>query len=42
WERFLLIKDAIDIVVTTLTVSNTPEDRKDAKRLKEIQLTDDE
>ncbi|CAG8550980.1 16325_t:CDS:2, partial [Cetraspora pellucida] len=36
------MKDAINIVKTILTVSNTPEDQKDAKRLKEIQLTDDE
>ncbi|CAG8821996.1 41951_t:CDS:2, partial [Gigaspora margarita] len=42
WERLLLIKDAIDIVITILTVSSTQKDQKDAKRLKEIQLTDDE
>ncbi|CAG8560195.1 17814_t:CDS:2, partial [Cetraspora pellucida] len=34
--------DAIDIVLTTLTISTAPDARKDAKRLKEIQLTDDE
>jgi len=38
----LLIKDAIDIVITTLTVTNSPEARRDGRRLKEIQLTEDE
>ncbi|CAG8798897.1 14779_t:CDS:1 [Gigaspora margarita] len=42
WEHLLLIKDAINIVLTTLTVSTTSEARKDAKRLKQIQLTEDE
>ncbi|RIB02306.1 hypothetical protein C2G38_2125544 [Gigaspora rosea] len=42
WERLLLIKDAIDIVLATLTVSNALEARKDAKRLKEIQLIENE
>lgn len=42
WERLLLLKDAIDIVLATLSISTTSEARKDAKRLKKIQLTDDE
>ncbi|CAG8503195.1 8170_t:CDS:2 [Scutellospora calospora] len=39
-ERLLLIKDAINIVLAILTISNTPKARKDVKRLKEIQITD--
>ncbi|CAG8851397.1 29247_t:CDS:2, partial [Gigaspora margarita] len=42
WERLLLIKDAINIVLTTLTVSTASEARKDARRLRQIQLTKDE
>ncbi|CAG8560124.1 1091_t:CDS:2 [Cetraspora pellucida] len=42
WERLLLIKNVINIVITTLTVSGIPEAQRDAKRLKEIQLTKDE
>ncbi|CAG8554877.1 8804_t:CDS:2, partial [Cetraspora pellucida] len=42
WKRLLLIKDAINIVLATLTVSSATEAKKDAKRLKEIQLTNNE
>ncbi|CAG8603250.1 3887_t:CDS:2 [Cetraspora pellucida] len=42
WECLLLIKNAINIVLTTLTVSTASEVYKDARRLKQIQLTEDD
>ncbi|CAB5394103.1 unnamed protein product [Rhizophagus irregularis] len=40
WKRLLKIKDLIDVLVSTLMID--PNTRRDGKRLKDINLTDDE
>lgn len=42
WERLILLKPFIDNVLSTMALSKDPETKKDLKRLKEINLTDNE
>ncbi|CAG8679037.1 7920_t:CDS:2, partial [Racocetra fulgida] len=42
WERLLLVRDYIDIVLIMLSKDNTPDAHQNYNRLKKIMLTDNE
>ncbi|CAG8822008.1 3698_t:CDS:2, partial [Cetraspora pellucida] len=42
WERLLLVKDYIDMVLIMLSKDNSPDARQDYNRLKKIMLTEDD
>jgi len=42
WKRLIKIKDLIDILASTMLIDPDPSTRRDGKRLKSINLTEDE
>src|SRR2546430_1766160 len=42
WKRLIKIKDLIDILASTMLIDPDPSTRRDGKRLKSINLTDNE
>ena len=42
WKRLIKIKDLIDILASTMLIDPDPSTRRDGKRLKNINLTEDE
>ena len=42
WKRLIKIKDLIDILASTMLIDSDPSTRRDGKRLKDINLTENE